>query len=331
MRYLRNQVLNRRAPYDQRLYVDLTNAVVMKTPTNLTIPTGNSSQRPVVPVNGMIRYNNETNEFEGRQADTWRAFRFKESTQITQQNLGAGDSNNVYFGPLNPEPPTTVQSGTTWGAQNILVIVESVIQISNTNYTIEHNPTIPAEVYTAKTSSIAASGTDLITFNTHLLANSVSGNGTTATITFNALTYVPFAVGSLIIVSGFTPTGYNGTYTVTASTTSSVSYANVTTTSMIDAGDVISTTAVYPSVNILQAVVTGTNIPANTKIQSYETHPITNALKSITLDKVTTGIITVNSTITITDASEVNTGYYLKFGSPVPYGKPVTVLHGFDK
>lgn len=55
-----------------------------------------------------------------------------------------------------------------------------------------------------------------------------SGNGTTATVTFAVQTLAP-AVGSLVTVSGVSLAGYNGTYVVTASTTSSVSYANTTT------------------------------------------------------------------------------------------------------
>lgn len=62
-----------------------------------------------------------------------------------------------------------------------------------------------------------------------------SGTGSTATITFAAQ---PAAVpiGSKVIISGVTPTGYNGTYTVTNSTTTSVSYANTTTGSQTVAG-----------------------------------------------------------------------------------------------
>jgi hypothetical protein len=36
------------------------------------------------------------------------------------------------------------------------------------------------------------------------------------------------AIGSNVIITGMTPTGYNGTYTVTASTTTSVSFASAT-------------------------------------------------------------------------------------------------------
>jgi hypothetical protein len=56
---------------------------------------------------------------------------------------------------------------------------------------------------------------------------SVSGNGTTVTLGFTGpFTY---SVGTVITVSGVSVAGYNGTYTVTASTTTSVSYLNSTT------------------------------------------------------------------------------------------------------
>ena len=54
-----------------------------------------------------------------------------------------------------------------------------------------------------------------------------SGTGTIATLTF-AGPYT-FPAGSVITVAGTTPAGYNGTYTVTSSTSTSVSYANTTT------------------------------------------------------------------------------------------------------
>lgn len=142
MRYLRKQVLNRRAPFDDRLAVDITSGVVMNTPNNMLMPKGIQSQRPVTPLTGMMRYNTTTDEVEVYQGTsaTWRAIRYKEATQITIQTLGVGDNVETVFGPLSPTPPTIVQSGTTWSGANILVIVENVIQIFNTNYTISVNP-----------------------------------------------------------------------------------------------------------------------------------------------------------------------------------------------
>jgi len=58
-----------------------------------------------------------------------------------------------------------------------------------------------------------------------LTATSASG---TATLTFASQTIPPFPVGSAITVAGVTPSGFNGVFTVTACTATSVSYANAT-------------------------------------------------------------------------------------------------------
>ena len=63
-----------------------------------------------------------------------------------------------------------------------------------------------------------------------------SGDGATATITYGG-THV-FPVGGTVVVAGVTPVGYNGTYTVTASTAGSVSFASATTGAQTVAGTV---------------------------------------------------------------------------------------------
>jgi len=70
---------------------------------------------------------------------------------------------------------------------------------------------------------------------------SASGTGTTATLTYPTSYTIP--VGSTIVVAGVTPAGYNGTFTVTASSSGSVSYANATTGSQTVAGTIIVTVA----------------------------------------------------------------------------------------
>ena len=63
---------------------------------------------------------------------------------------------------------------------------------------------------------------------------SASGDGTTATVTYGGDNQL--AVGSTVVISGVIPSGYNGTYTVTASAPGSVSYANATTGPQTTAG-----------------------------------------------------------------------------------------------
>lgn len=64
--------------------------------------------------------------------------------------------------------------------------------------------------------------------------------GTFGTVTIGFATQIqaPFKVGDSILIAGVTPAGYNGTYKVTAATTSSVSYASSTTGTQTVAGTV---------------------------------------------------------------------------------------------
>ena len=84
----------------------------------------------------------------------------------------------------------------------------------------------PADIFTVNASS-AATSTPVL---------STSGNGAVATLTLASTYTVP--VGSTIVVSGVTPAGYNGTYTVTASSAGSVSYASAATGAMTVAGTI---------------------------------------------------------------------------------------------
>jgi hypothetical protein len=71
-----------------------------------------------------------------------------------------------------------------------------------------------------------------------LLTTAASSSGGTATLTFAAQASAPFIVGQSITVNGVTPTGFNGTYTVTACTTTSVSYLNSTSGPQSTAGTI---------------------------------------------------------------------------------------------
>lgn len=72
----------------------------------------------------------------------------------------------------------------------------------------------------------------------NISVNGASGNGTTATLTFPTQTIAIPAVGSRITVAGISPSGYNGSYIVTASSSTSVSYLNATTASYVTGGTI---------------------------------------------------------------------------------------------
>lgn len=81
------------------------------------------------------------------------------------------------------------------------------------------------------------SGTTLTISAMNTSTTGASGTGTVATVTFATLP-TPLPVGTSVVIAGVTPTGYNGTYVITASTTSSVSYANTTTGAQTVAGTI---------------------------------------------------------------------------------------------
>ena len=143
MRFLKRQTINRRQLKSTTVYSDVADANVYINPRNsgsMVLPSGTDAQLPSPGVNGMMRYNVDHDEVQVYQSGTWRSLRFKESTQITLQDLGLGNYTETYFGPLNPIPPTTVQSGSTWTGANLIVVVGNVFQIYGQNYGIVVNP-----------------------------------------------------------------------------------------------------------------------------------------------------------------------------------------------
>ena len=70
-----------------------------------------------------------------------------------------------------------------------------------------------------------------------IVPTAATGNGTTATLTVPNTTIMP-KIGDSITISGMTPAGYNGTYTISAidNEAHTISYANTTTGNMTVAG-----------------------------------------------------------------------------------------------
>jgi len=90
----------------------------------------------------------------------------------------------------------------------------------------------------------------------YITTTAATGNGTTATLTFANQGSAPFTIGQTITVSGITPTGYNGSYVVTACTATTVSYANTTTAAQTVAGTVGSNTSANSCSNVASAITT---------------------------------------------------------------------------
>jgi len=186
MKFLKRSQLNFRNVKDNKIAVETTDEVLLDTLNAVLIPNGPTVNRPgelgtiTNPKVGHMRYNTDDQEFEGRQGtpDAWRKFRFKEPALITQQNLGNGNADEIYFGPLNsgysdyPYPELT-------SPQNIMVFIENVFQISTTNYILADNPV--SSISVAKTNGnptlITSEATD------SMLGATVTGTGISGTVT----------------------------------------------------------------------------------------------------------------------------------------------------
>lgn len=148
MRFLKTQNTNKFSISDNSLIVypkgpGPGNRIVTDATGGFLLPKGTTSQRPQTssvrtPTNahGMIRYNTSTNSVEAYVNGVWQTIAAPASVAITKQTVGTGNSIDTDFGPLTP-----VATGTSYqaSADNILVFIENVFQISTTNYTIVPN------------------------------------------------------------------------------------------------------------------------------------------------------------------------------------------------
>tara|TARA_B110000977_G_scaffold170649_1_gene221541 strand:- start:1386 stop:2063 length:678 start_codon:yes stop_codon:yes gene_type:complete len=144
MRLIKAQTTNLRNINGKGVKYDIDDQVLLDSTNVALVPKGTTAQRPSSPNNGHVRYNTTVEEFEFYQDSAWRKVRFKEpnSVGITQQTLGNGDASETIFGPLasgDADYPVPA------AAQNVIVFIENVFQISTTNYTLEQNPTTPQD------------------------------------------------------------------------------------------------------------------------------------------------------------------------------------------
>lgn len=104
-------------------------------------------------------------------------------------------------------------------------------------------PADPTPIMNARVQDYTTAETNnRFTSSQTLVPSSASGDGTTATLVFGVpLSLEPITVGSTIVVSGVEPSGYNGTFVVTASSNVgaySVSYSSRATGDLSNNGRV---------------------------------------------------------------------------------------------
>ena len=138
MKFLKQKNISKYSITDQTLFTNHFGRAVMGLSGGLRLPQGTTAQRPQTSgvrypgnasefADGTIRYNLDTNSLEALIAGVWEVVRAPGATTITKQTLGPGNAIDVTFGPLTLTPSS---------ADNIIVLVENVMQISTTNYTL---------------------------------------------------------------------------------------------------------------------------------------------------------------------------------------------------
>jgi hypothetical protein len=143
MKFLKQKNISKYSATDQTLFTNHFGRAVMGLSGGLRLPQGTTAQRPNTSgvrypgdasefADGTIRYNLDTNSLEALIAGVWEVVRAPGATTITKQTLGPGDGSAVAFGPLTLTPSS---------ADNIIVLVENVMQISTTNYTLTSSNT----------------------------------------------------------------------------------------------------------------------------------------------------------------------------------------------
>lgn len=160
MKFLKSQNTSRYSPSDNALQINSYGRAVMDINGALMIPKGTTAQRPDITgvrqpadgetlstriPNGYIRFNVDTDSFEGYINGTWEVIKGSGSTSITKQTLGPGDDIETDFGPLSVVPAND---------NNILVFVENVFQFSVDNFNIDYDYSGTGQAYIIFTSPV---------------------------------------------------------------------------------------------------------------------------------------------------------------------------------
>ena len=145
MRLLKAQNTNLRNIYGKGVKYDIDDQVIVDSTNSMLVPKGTTAQRPATPNNGHVRYNTSLDGdgveigLEVYNLGAWRRLRYKEpnvNPGIVWQNLGNGDATETVFGLLDSGDPDYPIPAS---AEHVLVLVENVLQLPTTNYTLEQS------------------------------------------------------------------------------------------------------------------------------------------------------------------------------------------------
>lgn len=153
MKYLKTKNISKFSIKDNTLIANPYGRITIDSTNSLLLPKGTTAQRPdilTIPnLVGSIRYNLTSHQIEAYIGspgnESWETVAAPGLTSITKQTLGPGDDVETIFGPLTVIPPTE---------NTILVFVENVFQISDTNFNLLYDYLAPGDCYIEFTSAV---------------------------------------------------------------------------------------------------------------------------------------------------------------------------------
>ena len=155
------------------------NRIVVNAKGGMMLPKGTTAERPQLTgvrqptdANGTIRYNTSLNIIEAYVGGTWVTVACPVASAIVKQTLGPGNGVERVFGPLNASYVTSYSAS----ADNIIVLVENVMQISGTNFVV-----VQSDGVTPINGNIYAAGW-YVNFNSAVPASGGGGNPVFVTI-----------------------------------------------------------------------------------------------------------------------------------------------------
>lgn len=159
MKFLKQKTLSRYTPNEQTMFTNQHGRAIMNLAGGLRLPKGSTDERPygtrdgdtgsvktLGGINGYIRYNTDTDPVSGLDVgieayvgDSWQVIRAPGAAAIHIQTIGPGDSTWT----ITPEALDIVPAH----QNNIIVLVENVIQIPGTNFTVLFDHVVPGDAY----------------------------------------------------------------------------------------------------------------------------------------------------------------------------------------
>ena len=196
----------------------------------LTLPRGATSDRTGSPVNGMIRYNTDTQLFEGYLNGVWTAF--SAGSGVTSVGTGTG----LLGGPITSTGTISIDTSVVATLTGTQVLTNKTIDGANNTLSNIGNSSLTNSSITIGSTAVSLGSTITtlagvsISGSTNTLSNIGNSSLTNSSITINgssvslggSITVTATATNALTIGTGLSGTSYNGSSPVTIAIDSTV-------------------------------------------------------------------------------------------------------------